>query len=298
MKFKFIAYWSSDYDIYKFVNDIWNINGEHELTYGNDYTHLVVFNRGNIPNTISKNNVFGFVMEPYWSPNYDKTLPEKCNQVFYFQPEKINYTNVSFSLPPLTHRLYDCRYHGELIFKENTTKTIIEQKFEKTKKLSIIINNHPDFKEKKKEDSLIMYQERDQLVRKLIESDLDFDMYGQDWNITDKRYKGFLTNKLYGIKDYKYSIALENSYLSAWITEKIIDVILCGTIPIYNGHPDIFKYYPNCCEYLDFDGNEIERIREIINSDKAVTDYDLENAKKMFLNTYNPINIVKKYLNI
>jgi len=131
-------------------------------------------------------------------------------------------------------------------------------------------------------------------------SDLEFDMYGlgwhmndgYGWHINDSRFKGPLVNKIDGIANYKYTIALENSPVSGEVTEKFIDAILCNTIPIYNGNRDIEKYYPNSCEYLDYDGNEINRIRAIINSNRTVRDYSFDDAKNRYFNVYNPIKII------
>lgn len=46
MKIKFAGYWNSDYNIYMFINDIWNIDGRYDdfITYADDYTHLVIMN--------------------------------------------------------------------------------------------------------------------------------------------------------------------------------------------------------------------------------------------------------------
>jgi hypothetical protein len=296
MRIKFVAYWNTDREIYNFINDIWNFNGDFDeiLTFQNDYTHLVVLNQVHFP--FKKENTFGIIMEPYWSIYFDKNLPLKCNKIVTYQPEKYPYGNSIFKPLIGTHRLYDAHYHGEIIYKPNTTKDILNTKFEKTKNLSIIINNHDDYLEKKNLHSETRYLERKLLVDKLLDSNLDFDMYGQDWKITDSRYKGFLKNKINGIKDYKYTISLENSNIPGNITEKFIDAIMCETIPIYNGHTDISKFYPNSYEYLEYDGYEIERIKEIINSNKTADDYDFKKAKELFLNEYNPIKIIKEII--
>ena len=296
MKIKFVGYWNTDENIFNFINDIWNIDHKYDdiLTYNNDYTHLVVFNK--IYQSFNKENTIGIIVEPNWSPNFDKNLPEKCFKLITYQPDKYNGDNL-IEYPLLgTHRLYDCVYHGDLIFKKDTTKNILNSKFTKTKKLSIIINYHHDSFGQKNTHPETLYFERENLVKKLISSDIDFDMYGQDWNIKDKRYKGILVNKLNGLKDYEYTLSLENSSIRGNITEKIIDPILCNTIPIYNGHKSIEEFYPNSYEYLDYDGNEIERIKDIINSDKNMNNYDFENSKNKYFNDYNPIKIIKELI--
>ena len=101
-------------------------------------------------------------------------------------------------------------------------------------------------------------------------------------------------NKIFGIKDYEYTLSLENSSIRGNITEKIIDGILCKTIPIYNGHESIFEFYPNSCEYINYDGNEIERIKSIIYGEKK--QYDFDGTINRYLNLYNPIKIIKNLI--
>ena len=298
MKIKFIAYWNSDQNIYDFINDIWNIDGQFDdiLTHQDDYTHLVILNKATIPNNISKDNIYGIILEPNWSPNFNRGLFLECNKVISYQPEVYDYDNIVFKPLLGTHRLYDCHYKGEIVYAKDTTKNIINTRFEKTKKLSIIINNHCWSSESFKQTyPVTRYQERLSLVTKLLNSDLDFDMYGLDWDINDSRYKGFLPNKLDGIKNYEYTIALENSNIRGNITEKIIDSILCRTKPIYNGHVSIEEFYPNCYEYLEYDGNEIDRIKKIISTKK---EYDFDTAINTSLNIYNPIKIIYELANV
>jgi len=298
MKIKFVAYWNSDYEIYNFINDIWNIDGVYDniLTYGNDYTHMVILNKSDV-NNVDKKKLYGIILEPNWSPNFDISLFDKCNKVITYQPEVYNKNNTIFSPLLGTHRLYDCHYKGDIIYQKNTTKNIINSNFKKTKKLSIIINYHSESNNIKKLHPVTRYYEREQLVLNLLKSDLDFDMYGQDWDsigINDFRYKGFLSNKLDGIKNYEYTISLENSSIRGNITEKIIDPILCKTIPIYNGHESISEFYPNCFEYLHYDGNEINQIKKIINGEKKK--YNFNSSIHNYLNVYNPIKIIKNLI--
>lgn len=297
MKIKFVAYWNSDENIYSFINDIWNISGEYNdiLTYKDDYTDLVVLNAGDTKNT-TKKNLYGIILEPNWSPNFDKSLFDKCNKVISYQPEIYNKENIIFSPLLGTHRLYNSDQRGEIIPSLETTKNILNSNFEKNKKLSVIINYHDDADSIKKKYPITKYQERQNLIFKLLNSDLDFDMYGFNWDklgVSDKRYKGPINNKLNGIKDYEYTLSLENSSIRGNITEKFIDAILCKTIPIYNGHKSIFEFYPNSCEYLEYNNNEIENIKSIINNKK---EYDFEKSIFNYLYLYNPIKMIKNLI--
>jgi hypothetical protein len=292
MKIKFAGYWNSDYNIYRFINDIWNHDGSYSdvLTHQDDYTHLVIMNYVHNPSyRIEKDKTYGIVIEPYWSENFDKNMLSYCKKIVTYETNK--YENGRTIWSPLlgTHRLYDANPDGsgEIQPSSETTKKILTSQFNKTKTLSIIVSNAPVDNR-----SYTNYNKRRELVTKLLNSDIEFDMYGRGWNLSDKRYRGPLMNKISGLSEYKYSICLENSCVSGNISEKFIDAILCNTIPIYNGHRDIEKFYPNAFEYIEYDGREIDRIKDIINSQKRLEDYSINHAKDLYLNSYNPIKII------
>jgi hypothetical protein len=52
-----------------------------------------------------------------------------------------------------------------------------------------------------------------------------------------------IDNKLIGLKDYAFSITMENSTYPLGYTEKIADCFATGTIPIYYGCKDIGKVF-------------------------------------------------------
>lgn len=62
------------------------------------------------------------------------------------------------------------------------------------------------------------------------------DLYGSG---TGKELK----DKLIGLSDYRFSIAIENTYTKYYFTEKILDCFATGTIPIYWGCPNIGDYF-------------------------------------------------------
>lgn len=49
--------------------------------------------------------------------------------------------------------------------------------------------------------------------------------------------------KIEGLKDYRFSIVMENSVLDDYFTEKILDCFLTGTIPLYWGTKNIVNYF-------------------------------------------------------
>ena len=85
--------------------------------------------------------------------------------------------------------------------------------------------------------------------------------------------------------DYRYSIIIENTKQDNYITEKLIDCLIVGTIPIYWG-------CPNVSEYFNMEGiptfNTIDELKDILpkltedfyNSKIEVVKENLELAKK------------------
>jgi hypothetical protein len=64
----------------------------------------------------------------------------------------------------------------------------------------------------------------------------DFDLFGRGFNPIEDKFDG--------IAPYKYSIAAENYIDDDYFTEKIIDVFLAGSMPIYYGCQNVEKYFP------------------------------------------------------
>jgi glycosyltransferase involved in cell wall biosynthesis len=85
--------------------------------------------------------------------------------------------------------------------------------------------------------------------------DLNVDIYGRGINP--------ISSKLEGLKDYYYSITMENAQMPFYFTEKIIDCFLSGTIPIYYGCANIKQYF-NSKGIITFN-NELE-LTNIINN--------------------------------
>ncbi|MDA4846877.1 glycosyltransferase family 10 domain-containing protein [Hoeflea poritis] len=46
-----------------------------------------------------------------------------------------------------------------------------------------------------------------------------------------------------GLSPYRYSIVIENSREHGYFTEKLVDCLLCRTVPIYWGAPDIDRFF-------------------------------------------------------
>lgn len=92
-----------------------------------------------------------------------------------------------------------------------------------------------------------------------------FDLFGLGWDkivfsgvdpaIIQQAYKGPLfygaTVKLDKLREYKFTLSFENTFFPGYVTEKMFDPMIAGSIPIYLGAPDITEYVPESA-FIDF----------------------------------------------
>lgn len=93
---------------------------------------------------------------------------------------------------------------------------------------------------------------------------------------------GRVADKHAFLKDYKFTIAIENSSISGYSTEKIYHPFLAQSLPIYWGDPNISSYYNtnsfvNIMNYSSFE----EAVEEVIRLDNDDAAY-LEKATAPF----------------
>lgn len=72
-----------------------------------------------------------------------------------------------------------------------------------------------------------------------------------------------IENKIEGLKDYQFSIVIENCKSDYYFTEKLIDCFVTGTIPIYWGCPSIGNFFENE-GIITF--NDLNDLKVILNS--------------------------------
>ena len=86
--------------------------------------------------------------------------------------------------------------------------------------------------------------------------------------------KGFggIENKIDGLKDYQFSIAIENVAEQNWFTEKLLDCFLTGTIPVYYGCPNLGQF--------GFDTEGVVRIESKVGFDQIKDDINSDLYKK------------------
>lgn len=72
-----------------------------------------------------------------------------------------------------------------------------------------------------------------------------------------------LQNKIDGLREYRYSIAIENSCIPSYITEKFYDCVISGCVPVYYGAPNVADYFP-AESYVSLPINDFDKCLQII----------------------------------
>jgi len=98
-----------------------------------------------------------------------------------------------------------------------------QQIYEKVKNISIISSN---------KKMTYGHHLRHQIINQYRNN---IDVFGRGYNSIDY--------KLTGLKDYRFSITIENTKTDYYFTEKLIDCFMTGTVPIYWGCPSIDKFF-------------------------------------------------------
>ena len=101
------------------------------------------------------------------------------------------------------------------------------------------------------------HRERMKYLDKIKESNLRVDLFGR--GIRE------IGDKWDGLRDYRYSIAIENSSSENYWTEKLADCFLAFSMPIYYGCVNIKDYFPEG-SFIEIDIQKPEESFEIIDN--------------------------------
>ena len=139
-----------------------------------------------------------------------------------------------------------------------------------------------------------LHEKRLELIEYFSKSNF-LNLYGIGWNnLTNlpKKYQHlsrklnpkFSKDKLETISNYRFSICIENMIFPGYVTEKIIDCLKCGVIPIYLGAPDIEDYIP---KNLFIDLRSFHNIQSLEN---YLLNFSEDSANEFMKNAYNFLN--------
>lgn len=160
------------------------------------------------------------------------------------------------------------------LIRKNLHSIIVQRKkmlLEKRPGFCCIINRYTENHE------LNLWEQRIRFVQAL---GSDIDIYGRDpWHGRNKwrdydNYKGPVANKIKTLSNYTFAITFENTDYAGYITEKIFDALLAGTIPLYWGGGYLRETIPDNC-YIDCCSQNPETIYRFIKcmSHEAIVRY-------------------------
>lgn len=138
-------------------------------------------------------------------------------------------------------------YTGTWFIKKSYLDLCDNNFIEKSKDLSVISSNLT---------LLDGHKKRYAFVNRMIGHFKDkLDVYGRGYNEID--------DKAEGLSSYKYSIAIENSVIPDYFTEKIWDCYLSNVMPFYYGCPNLEQYFPSEA-FIRIDINDYKKSIDII----------------------------------
>ncbi len=178
---------------------------------------------------------------------------KQCDYAFSFDyPE----TERNYRLP--WYRLYQEEYDG--LFKPRNIDKIIA---EKTKFCCCLITNPNSMARLRFLNKLLKYKK--------------VDSGGGLANNVGYQIGNEVVGKMAFLKDYKFSLAFENSQYLGYTTEKLMQSLVGNTVPIYWGNPDVAQDFNpaafiNCNDYASFD-EVIEVVKAIDNDDTLYRKY-------------------------
>ena len=240
-KIKAICNWSSTQEVTRRLLEQFKTNESDldglEFVHDDSYDVCVVF--GHINEKIKDNtNILLFPQEPTWTGGHQKNFDGNI-KVFGF--EKSKYNQYEMIIETVAHMFYGSTGPWQEGWDFWNYNNIINSKFKKTKGICSFISNrgvndssHPDG---------CLYGNRLSLVESIHTKVPFVDFYG--WGDGNgSNLKPFTLLKGNTLKDYKFSLTVENSHEKYYISEKFYDCILTNTIPIYYGCSNIKDYWP------------------------------------------------------
>jgi len=258
-----------------------NFNKTYRFTTGEDYTHAIILNTAMPPYLkVPKKNVIGLAFEPLEFLNLTQAFVDYAQKNIgkYLVGQKMN-------LPPPFIEHFGYMWHI----------TPLVSLPPKVNRISLMISN---------KTLTVGHQYRHTLCKRIINSKLSIDIYGNGCKfyekIWDTRLKGdFKENEPY--EGYHFHIAIENVQTPHYFSEKIMNPLLCNTVPIYLGCQKIDKYFPNMVVKLS---GEIERdmalLEDICNNPARYSKrIDIEAVKKTIhfsnvVDLFTPLDIYQR----
>ena len=260
---RFFTDFCSSTEVIKNYMNVYDLNTKtyNNLKFVDDetYTHAILINTAMPDLKIPKSNVFGFAHEPL------ALLYPTFVQKNFFEYAKKHIQNYYIGLWYITGN-----HIPRNIFKEHYgfqwhswKKDIVPIVKDRKHIMSLILSD---------KQYLPGHEYRHKLTRELLKHNIDIHIWGGGaHNFKDPRAKGtFKEHEPYD--DYYFTIAIENSPSNCYITEKFVNPLVRGCIPIYIGALKIRNIFNNNF-YKLLNGNLQEDVKRILDIYKNYKNY-------------------------
>lgn len=118
------------------------------------------------------------------------------------------------------------------------------------------------------------------------------DLFGRGFNEIEDKWDA--------LADYRYHVAIENSSVNHYWTEKISDAFLAGCHPIYHGCPNITDYFPpDSLTIIDINdpGKAIATIEACLEENRyESSERWIREAREKVLDTYNLFPLIVNHI--
>lgn len=271
VKINFTNFWDNFNKEDNFITDILKTKYQVEISENPDYVFSSIIGQ-NLDALTYKDAIRIF----YTGENI---IPD-----FNLYDYAVGFCNLNFGDRYLRYPLY--RLYRENWRKALVKHTIAREEFER---------KHKGFCNFVYSNSQNVMPEREQLLS-IIDSYKKVDCGG--------RYKnnvgGPIKNKLEFCSNYKFTIAVENTAIPGYTTEKLIDAWAAGTIPIYYGNPLIgqefnTKAFVNCHDYDNWK-DVIDVIKKLDTDDNAYAEMMNEPIYISLENSDEPEDELKDFI--
>ena len=239
-------------------------NKTYRFTTGEDYTHAIILNTAMPKLTIPPKNVIGLAFEPLEFLGLTHAFVE------YAQESIGQYLIGQKSILPLPFtEQFGYMWH---ITPLDPAEVVVQKK----NIMSLMVS-----------DKTILpgHKYRHLICKHILHSNLPIDIYGRGCkfysNIKDPRLKGVFS-AIEPYNDYQFHIAIENTQTPHYFSEKIMDPLLCNTLPVYLGCQNIKNYFPDSVIQLSGDiQDDMTLLTDICrNREKYSKQVDIEAVKK------------------
>ena len=290
-----------------------NAFNEHgiEIVYGDEKADYGVSIQGNPVRGVPKEKCILVKVEPPiyniyygWNLNNPDYLKKYMSVMSEYEIDGFE-DAIIFDTFPSFHK----QYHNKGLYSDDffdVPKSKLLCMMLRNKKTSMILNGFiPKLKKYNKYSNMPFRVETDKFFCEKLGPKY-YHSYGRGW---DKRcYQYYVPRvprfpntlmRFYFISEYQFNFCPENSRFNGYVSEKPLQAMMCGNIPIYLGAPDVHKYIPEdtyidyrdytldeLCDYiLNMSNREYKgyksRIKKFITTEESARFSSYEFAKKL-----------------